>query len=65
MSRPNKQTPKTGMNEPCWCGSGAKLKRCHAAPHKTPEREPVKSSGRVNMALFPVLALLGGLGARV
>jgi uncharacterized protein YecA (UPF0149 family) len=22
-------TPKRGRNEPCWCGSGFKRKRCH------------------------------------
>ncbi len=21
--------PKLGRNEPCWCGSGKKYKRCH------------------------------------
>lgn len=21
--------PKVGRNEPCWCGSGLKYKRCH------------------------------------
>lgn len=21
--------PNTGRNEPCWCGSGKKYKRCH------------------------------------
>ncbi|CAN5744732.1 preprotein translocase subunit SecA [soil metagenome] len=24
-------TPKLGRNEPCWCGSGKKFKRCHGA----------------------------------
>lgn len=23
-------TPKTGRNDPCWCGSGKKYKKCHA-----------------------------------
>jgi len=23
--------PKVGRNEPCWCGSGKKYKRCHGA----------------------------------
>jgi preprotein translocase subunit SecA len=23
---------KIGANEPCWCGSGKKFKRCHGAP---------------------------------
>lgn len=24
--------PKLGRNEPCWCGSGLKFKRCHGRP---------------------------------
>lgn len=23
--------PKLGRNDPCWCGSGTKFKRCHGA----------------------------------
>ena len=23
--------PKIGRNDPCWCGSGKKYKRCHGA----------------------------------
>jgi preprotein translocase subunit SecA len=23
--------PKVGRNEPCWCGSGKKYKKCHGA----------------------------------
>jgi hypothetical protein len=23
--------PKLGRNDPCWCGSGKKLKKCHGA----------------------------------
>ncbi len=26
---PIKQAPKPGRNEPCWCGSGKKYKKCH------------------------------------
>ncbi len=26
-----KEPVKTGRNEPCWCGSGKKYKRCHGA----------------------------------
>jgi preprotein translocase subunit SecA len=22
-------TPKLGRNDPCWCGSGLKFKKCH------------------------------------
>ena len=24
-------TPKLGRNDPCWCGSGKKYKKCHGA----------------------------------
>ncbi|MGZ8562156.1 MAG: SEC-C metal-binding domain-containing protein, partial [Candidatus Limnocylindria bacterium] len=31
-SAPAKQSgPKVGRNDPCWCGSGKKFKRCHGA----------------------------------
>jgi preprotein translocase subunit SecA len=23
--------PKVGRNDPCWCGSGKKYKKCHGA----------------------------------
>ncbi|MGH2878480.1 MAG: SEC-C metal-binding domain-containing protein, partial [Solirubrobacteraceae bacterium] len=23
--------PRVGRNDPCWCGSGKKFKRCHGA----------------------------------
>ena len=29
--QPVKAGPKLGRNEPCWCGSGKKFKRCHGA----------------------------------
>ena len=42
--------PKIGRNDPCWCGSGRKLKKCHGttdrgrpqenAYHLTPENRP-------------------------
>jgi preprotein translocase subunit SecA len=28
---PNGQTPKVGRNDPCYCGSGRKYKKCHGA----------------------------------
>jgi hypothetical protein len=28
---PARRTPRPGRNEPCWCGSGVKYKKCHAA----------------------------------
>jgi len=30
-ARPAKAGPKLGRNDPCWCGSGKKYKRCHGA----------------------------------
>jgi len=32
---------KIGRNEPCWCGSGKKFKKCHMGREK---EEPVKLS---------------------
>jgi preprotein translocase subunit SecA len=29
--QPRKGGPKIGRNDPCWCGSGKKFKRCHGA----------------------------------
>ncbi|WNG21765.1 hypothetical protein F0U63_02190 [Cystobacter fuscus] len=28
-SRPERREPRPGRNEPCWCGSGVKYKKCH------------------------------------
>ena len=28
---PARSGPKIGRNDPCWCGSGKKYKRCHGA----------------------------------
>jgi HEAT repeat protein len=28
---PARRTPRPGRNAPCWCGSGVKYKKCHAA----------------------------------
>jgi preprotein translocase subunit SecA len=30
-NQPVKAGPKVGRNDPCWCGSGKKYKRCHGA----------------------------------
>jgi preprotein translocase subunit SecA len=30
-STPARSGPKLGRNEPCWCGSGKKFKKCHGA----------------------------------
>jgi len=29
--QPARSGPKVGRNDPCWCGSGKKFKRCHGA----------------------------------
>jgi preprotein translocase subunit SecA len=29
--QPVRAGPKVGRNDPCWCGSGKKFKRCHGA----------------------------------
>jgi preprotein translocase subunit SecA len=29
--QPVRVGPKVGRNDPCWCGSGKKFKRCHGA----------------------------------
>ena len=26
-----RESPKLGRNDPCWCGSGKKFKKCHGA----------------------------------
>jgi preprotein translocase subunit SecA len=31
QSQPVRAGPKIGRNDPCWCGSGKKYKRCHGA----------------------------------
>jgi hypothetical protein len=28
---PARSGPKIGRNDPCWCGSGKKYKKCHGA----------------------------------
>ena len=28
--------PKIGRNDPCWCGSGKKYKKCHLAADEAP-----------------------------
>ncbi|MBW1744519.1 MAG: SEC-C domain-containing protein [Deltaproteobacteria bacterium] len=29
MSNQPEEAPKLGRNDPCWCGSGKKYKKCH------------------------------------
>ena len=31
QAAPASTGPKVGRNDPCWCGSGKKFKRCHGA----------------------------------
>jgi uncharacterized protein YecA (UPF0149 family) len=31
MTRRVADTEKLGRNDPCWCGSGKKFKKCHGA----------------------------------
>lgn len=37
--RPHEPTPKLGRNEPCWCGSGTKYKKCHGRPESVIQNE--------------------------
>jgi preprotein translocase subunit SecA len=30
-AQPVRQAPRVGRNDPCWCGSGKKYKKCHMA----------------------------------
>jgi hypothetical protein len=32
--RPPKEAANLGRNDPCWCGSGKKYKRCHYEPDR-------------------------------
>jgi hypothetical protein len=36
---PETVVPKPGRNEPCWCGSGKKYKKCHLALDEAAERQ--------------------------
>ena len=36
----SERNPALGRNEPCWCGSGRKYKRCHL------DRDRERSQGR-------------------
>ena len=39
--------PKMGRNDPCWCGSGKKYKKCHLGRNRPHElRRRSRSSGR-------------------
>ena len=44
---------KLGRNEPCWCGSGRKFKRCHLdrqAQARLPRQEALRASKKANSA---------------
>jgi len=38
LSPPSPPARKPGRNEPCWCGSGKKYKRCHLSSDQAAER---------------------------
>ena len=40
-SAPAPATPQPGRNEPCWCGSGTKYKRCHLETDEAARRGPL------------------------
>jgi preprotein translocase subunit SecA len=42
--------PKTGRNEPCWCGSGKKYKHCHLAKDRGAAEEMKAAGPRANVA---------------
>ena len=42
--------PKTGRNEPCWCGSGKKYKHCHLAKDRGAAEEAKAAAPRANVA---------------
>jgi preprotein translocase subunit SecA len=41
--------PKTGRNEPCWCGSGKKYKHCHLSKDRAAAEEMHKAAPRANL----------------
>ena len=40
MGSPLPPNRKIGRNEPCWCHSGKKYKRCHLEPDRLPRKQP-------------------------
>ena len=48
-------TTKLGRNDPCWCGSGAKYKKCHLAADRARGRagQPPAGSGSAEATLAP------------
>ena len=41
LDEPEAALPKPGRNEPCWCGSGKKYKKCHLDADEEAARAPV------------------------
>jgi len=44
MKKPKK---KIGRNDPCWCGSGKKYKRCHYGRESMDEQNPFFSEKQI------------------
>jgi len=42
IPEPVRKKAVPGRNDPCWCGSGKKYKKCHLEADEKAEREPVK-----------------------
>lgn len=42
--RPPAVTALPGRNEPCWCGSGVKYKRCHMSSDQARARAQTRTS---------------------
>ena len=41
---------KLGRNEPCWCGSGKKYKKCHLNRHEQRKLEPWEATREIKKA---------------
>lgn len=40
--------PELGRNEPCWCGSGKKYKRCHMPDDQTRKNKLIQETTACN-----------------
>jgi len=58
---PARRTARPGRNEPCWCGSGAKYKRCHLDADERVANAPDDIGGAIgSVALSAALLEIGG-----